>query len=67
LNHFGFANAGFKESDFTNPEQLIQLGRAPNRIDLLTSITGVRVMKRSRAKCRLNSTAFLFSFSAKML
>src|SRR6266576_2520289 len=41
LNHFGFADAGFKESDFTNPEQLIQLGRAPNRIDLLTSITGV--------------------------
>ena len=41
LNHFGFADAGFKESDFTKPEQLIQLGRAPNRIDLLTGITGV--------------------------
>ena len=41
LNHFGFADAGFKESDFTEPDQLIQLGRAPNRIDLLTSITGV--------------------------
>lgn len=41
LNQFGFADAGFKESDFTEPGQLIQLGRAPNRIDLLTSITGV--------------------------
>jgi len=41
LNHFGFAEAGFKDSDFTIPEQLIQLGRVPNRIDLLTSITGV--------------------------
>ena len=41
LNHFGFGDAGFKESDFTEPERLIQLGRAPNRIDLLTSITGV--------------------------
>ena len=41
LNNFGFAHSGFKESDFTRPEQLIQLGRAPNRIDLLTSITGV--------------------------
>jgi hypothetical protein len=29
LNHFGFGDAGFKESDFTKPEQLIQLGRAP--------------------------------------
>lgn len=41
LNHFGFADPGFEESDFTEPEQLIQLGRAPNRIDLRTSITGV--------------------------
>lgn len=43
LNHFGFADSGFKESDFTQLGQLIQLGRAPNRIDLLTSITGVTV------------------------
>lgn len=41
LNHFGFTDSGFKVSDFTQPEHLIQLGRAPNRIDLLTSITGV--------------------------
>jgi hypothetical protein len=41
LNQFGFADAVFKDSDFTEPGQLIQLGRAPNRIDLLTSITGV--------------------------
>ena len=41
LNQFGFADSGFKESDFTEPEQTIQLGRAPNRIDLLTSIGGV--------------------------
>src|SRR5207237_8977750 len=41
LNHFGFADPGFKECDFAEPEQLIQLGRPRNRIDLLTSITGV--------------------------
>jgi hypothetical protein len=41
LNQFGFANTDFKESDFTESEQLIQLGRPPNRIDLLTSISGV--------------------------
>ena len=41
LNYFGFADAGFTQSDFTQPEQQIQLGRSPNRIDLLTSITGV--------------------------
>jgi hypothetical protein len=41
LNEFGFAESGFKEADFLQAEQLIQLGRAPTRIDLLTSITGV--------------------------
>jgi predicted nucleotidyltransferase len=41
LNQFGFADSGIKQSDFTEPEQMIQLGRAPNRVDLLTSITGV--------------------------
>jgi hypothetical protein len=41
LNQFGFTDTGFQESDFTESEQMIQLGRPPNRIDLLTSITGV--------------------------
>jgi hypothetical protein len=34
-------NPALRASDFTKSEQLIQLGRAPNRIDLLTSISGV--------------------------
>jgi len=41
LNEFGFGEAGLQESDFTRSSQVIQLGRAPNRIDLLTSLTGV--------------------------
>jgi hypothetical protein len=41
LNAFGFADSGFKERDFLKARQLIQLGRAPTRIDLLTSISGV--------------------------
>jgi len=41
LNRFGFEQSGFKETDFLQPEQIIQLGRAPSRIDLLTSISGV--------------------------
>ena len=43
LHDFGFAKEDLAESDFTVPEQMIQLGRAPNRIDLLTSISGVTV------------------------
>jgi hypothetical protein len=41
LVEFGFGASRFKERDFLKSEQLIQLGRAPTRIDLLTSISGV--------------------------
>ena len=43
LTQFGFAQSGFKETDFIEPDQMIQLGRAPTRIDLLTSISGVTI------------------------
>lgn len=41
LAEFGFAESDFKPSDFVEPNQMIQLGRVPNRIDLLTGISGV--------------------------
>ena len=41
LRDFGFGENDFSEADFTASDQMIQLGRAPNRIDLLTSISGV--------------------------
>ncbi|HEV2094960.1 MAG TPA: nucleotidyltransferase [Chthoniobacterales bacterium] len=43
LQEFGFTDSQINASDFTEPDQVIQLGRAPNRIDLLTSITGVTI------------------------
>ena len=43
LNEFGFEQSSFKETDFLQPGQIIQLGRVPNRIDLLTSLTGVTI------------------------
>lgn len=38
---FGFGDLGLDLSDFATPGRVIQLGRPPNRIDLLTSISGV--------------------------
>jgi hypothetical protein len=38
---FGFGNSGITRDDFLEADQVIQLGRAPNRIDLLTGISGV--------------------------
>jgi hypothetical protein len=41
VGDFGFASLGLTEADFREPETIIQLGRPPHRIDLLTSITAV--------------------------
>jgi hypothetical protein len=42
LHEFRFASAGLTVEDFTLPEKIVQLGYPPVRIDLITSITGVR-------------------------
>ena len=41
LEAFGFTSVGLTVNDFTSPDQVIQLGEPPVRIDLLTSITRV--------------------------
>lgn len=41
LKDFGFGSLDITTDDFLNPNKVIQLGYPPNRIDLLTSISGV--------------------------
>jgi hypothetical protein len=41
LNDFGFDSVGLKPEDFTNKDNMIQLGYPPVRIDIITSISGV--------------------------
>jgi predicted nucleotidyltransferase len=41
LAQFGMGSLGLTEEDFQTPDQVIQLGFPPERIDLLTSISGV--------------------------
>ncbi len=41
IDQFGFGSLGLRVEDFLVPDQIIQLGYPPNRIDLLTSLTGV--------------------------
>jgi hypothetical protein len=41
LRSFGFGELALTEDDFTQPDKIVQLGHPPNRIDLLTSISGV--------------------------
>lgn len=41
LEDFGFGSLGLKADDFLAPDRIIQLGYAPNRIDILTTLPGV--------------------------
>lgn len=41
LADFGFASLGLQASDFSAPDQIVQLGYPPERIDLLTTPLGV--------------------------
>jgi hypothetical protein len=41
LRQFGFGTLGIETGDLTTVGQIIQLGVKPNRIDILTSISGV--------------------------
>jgi hypothetical protein len=50
LREFGFGEIGLSERDFERPGQVIQLGRPPVRIDLITSIGGVSWEEADRGK-----------------
>ena len=41
LDQFGFGSLGLQIEDFLNPNQVVQLGHPPNRIDLILSLQGV--------------------------
>lgn len=41
ITAFGFASLGLTAADFETPDLVIQLGYEPNRVDLLTGLTGV--------------------------
>lgn len=41
LQQFGFGSLGLEPTDFQVPDQIVQLGYPPNRIDILTTLPGV--------------------------
>jgi len=41
LTDFGFGSVGLSQNDFVTPDQVIQLGYPPNRIDLITTPDGI--------------------------
>ncbi len=42
IENFGFASTKLRAADFAKADQVIQLGVAPNRIDILTGLTALK-------------------------
>jgi hypothetical protein len=50
LHEFGFASLGIGLQDLDSPGKVVQLGVKPNRIDLITSLSGVTFEEAWRAR-----------------
>jgi hypothetical protein len=57
LTQFGFGSLGLTPQDFQSPDQIIQLGYPPNRIDLITTPDGVnfKICYDSKIEILLNN------------
>jgi len=62
LEQFGFGSLGLQIQDFLSPDQIIQLGYPPNRIDLLTSIDGVNFADCYSSRLEINIDNIIVNF-----
>ncbi len=64
LEDFGFGSLKLSEVDFTSPDNVIQLGNPPVRVDIMTSITAIDWEKAQTSKVQGNygnTTAYFIS------
>ncbi|MDP3912737.1 MAG: hypothetical protein Q8R96_03260 [Bacteroidota bacterium] len=62
LNQFGFGSMGLKREDFLNPENFIQLGYPPNRIDLVMSCDGIEFESTYQSKITIEADGLEINF-----
>jgi len=62
LEEFGFSSLGLKKEDFLKPEYVIQLGYPPNRIDILTKISGLEFEKCYKSRIKTNMDGITIDF-----
>jgi hypothetical protein len=62
LEQFGFGSLGLQLQDFLSPNQIIQLGYPPNRIDFLTSIDGVNFAECCPSRLEINIDNIIVNF-----
>lgn len=62
LDQFGFGSLGVKASDFIEPDQMLQLGYPPGRIDILTTLPGVEFSECYPARTAIDIEGVLVAF-----
>jgi predicted nucleotidyltransferase len=62
LEQFGFASLDLQPQDFMTPDQVIQLGYPPSRIDLLTTPDGVNFVECYATKLEVDIGDVLVNF-----
>ncbi len=62
LKDFGFGSLDLKVDDFLNPEQVVQLGYPPNRIDLLTDLKGINFKECYSTKVEITIEGTIINF-----
>ena len=62
LDQFGFASLGLQAADFLTRDQIIQLGYPPNRIDVITTATGVDFETCYAARVQADVNGVLVNF-----
>jgi hypothetical protein len=69
LSEFGFGKLGIQAADLCSPGMVVQLGVKPNRIDLLTAISGVSFEEAwaTRSEAELDGVATHFIGRAALL
>lgn len=69
LSEFGFGKVGIQVADLRSPGMVIQLGVKPNRIDLLTAISGISFEEAwaTRSDAELDGVAVRFIGRAALL
>ncbi|GCA95080.1 DUF6036 family nucleotidyltransferase [Microcystis aeruginosa] len=62
LTEFGFGSLGLTAEDFQTPDQIIQLGYPPSRIDLITTPDGIDFMTCYQTKIEIKMNDVVVNF-----
>ena len=62
LEEFGFGSLGLKPEDFLESDQIIQLGYPPNKIDILTTLKGIKFGDCYKARVEVDIQGLKINF-----